>query len=153
MTARLNYFATSPQAMNILLEQESYLRQQFSSSQTLTTTTWELVKLRISQINQCAYCIDMHSKDALHQGERAERIYGLNAWQDMPFYSEHEQSALAWAELIASEKQVNQVFYQQTLDSLGEQALVDLTIAVNAVQSWNRIAKAFKPEVGSYKPS
>lgn len=151
MTNRLNFFATSPQAMDILLDQEKYLQQQFNESDSLTTTIWELVKLRVSQINQCAYCIDMHGKDALKLGETPERIYGLNAWRDMPFYSKQEQRALAWAELMTSENNINTVDYQRALDSLGEQALVDLTLAINAINSWNRFSKAFTPEVGSYK--
>lgn len=153
MASRLDYFATSPQAMQILLEQENYLRRQFSSDHAITTATWELIKLRVSQINQCAYCIDMHSKDALKLGVSAEKMYGLSAWLEMPFYSEPERNALAWAELITSGEAVAENDYQRALNSFGAQALVDLTIAVNAINSWNRIAKAFKPEVGSYKPN
>jgi AhpD family alkylhydroperoxidase len=149
MAKRLNYFTASPQAMEILLTQESYLEKQFTGC----TSLWELVKLRVSQINQCAYCIDMHSKDALNQGESIERIYGLNAWRDMPFYSEEEKNALNWAELITSGQAVTDLQYQNAQNVFGEQYLVDLTIAVNAINSWNRIAKAFKPDVGSYKTS
>ena len=149
MTKRLNYFTTAPQAMEILLAQENYLAQQFEGSQTL----WELVKLRVSQINQCAYCIDMHCKDALNHGERGERIYGLNAWRDMPFYSELEQSALDWAEHVTAGQPVTDMQYQRALDAFGKQTLVDLTIAINAINSWNRISKVFKPDVGSYKAS
>lgn len=153
MTKRLDYFSASPQAMEILLGQESYLRRQFSATNSVTLVTWELVKLRISQINQCAYCIDMHSKDAIKQGETPERIYGLSAWLEMPLYSEQEQSALAWAELVTSDISVSEEHYQRALDCFGDQGLVDLTIAINAINSWNRIAKTFKPEVGSYKPN
>lgn len=153
MTKRLNYFATSPRAMEILLEQDNYLKKQFTESDSLKPTIWELIKLRVSQINQCAYCIDMHSKDALKLGESPERIYGLNAWQDMPFYSELERSALVWAELVTSGRPVTQEHYQRTLNDFGSHGLMDLTIAINAINSWNRIAKTFKPEVGNYQPS
>lgn len=153
MTKRLDYFSASPHAMAILLEQENYLHQQFSNAHAMTLTTWELVKLRVSQINQCAYCIDMHSKDALKLGERPERIYGLSAWFEMPLYSELERCALTWAELITSGQPVDEESYQGALDNFGTQGLVDLTIAVNAINSWNRIAKTFKPEVGRYKPN
>lgn len=153
MTQRLDYFATSPQAMEILFEQENYLKQQFATSHSMTLTIWELVKLRVSQINQCAYCIAMHTKDALKHGEQPERIYGLVAWHDMPFYSELERCALAWAELTISARPVSTEHYQRALQNFGSQALVDLTIAVNAINSWNRIAKTFKPEVGSYQPN
>ncbi|KZZ49245.1 alkylhydroperoxidase, partial [Thalassolituus sp. HI0120] len=102
MTTRANYFALSAKAMELLLEQENYLRQQFSVSETVPVTTWELVKLRVSQINQCAFCIDMHSTQAQQQGESAERIIGLSAWRDMPMYTETERVALAWAEHLTS---------------------------------------------------
>jgi AhpD family alkylhydroperoxidase len=147
MTERLDFFTISPQAMEILQTQENNLRKQFDGC----TTIWELVKLRISQINQCAYCIDMHSKDALNQGESVERIYGLNAWREMPFYSESEKNALNWAELITSGQPVTDIQYQSALNTFSEKYLVDLTIAVNSINSWNRLAKAFKPDVGSYK--
>jgi len=153
MTKRLDYFSTSPQAMEILLEQENYLHRQFFVGESMTMPTWELIKLRVSQINQCAFCIDMHSKDALKLGETPERIYSLSAWFDSPLYSELERTALAWAELIISRDQVTEERYQQALAHFGAQGLVDLTIAVNAINSWNSIAKTFKPEVGSYKPN
>jgi len=84
---------------------------QFSKSETLTIPVWELVKLRVSQINQCAFCIDMHSKDALSQGEASERILGLNAWRDMPFYSQIERAALEWAEHLTFGKPVSDDIY------------------------------------------
>ena len=147
MNTRLNFFAAAPQAMEIIMTQENYLSQQFDSNKAL----WELVKLRVSQINQCAYCIDMHSKDALAQGEKVERIFGLNAWRDTPLYTELEQNALQWAELLTSGQAISFELYQQAAEAFGDQGLVDLTIAVNAINSWNRMAKVFKPEVGVYK--
>ena len=152
MTSRANYFVLAAEGMEILMNQESYLRAQFSISETLTIPVWELVKLRVSQMNQCAFCIDMHSKDALSQGEANDRIIGLNAWRDMPFYSKVERAALEWAEHLTLGKPVVDDVYQGAVEVLGEQAVVDLTLAVNAINSWNRIAKSFKPEVGSYKP-
>lgn len=151
MTLRANYLDVASGAMQILMEQEGYLREQFRLSETVTIPVWELVKLRVSQINECAFCIDMHSKDALSQGESTGRIIGLSAWREMPFYSEIELAALNWAEHLTLGKVVDSLLYQDALAILGEQALVDLTIAINAINSWNRIAKTFKPEVGSYK--
>lgn len=151
MNARMNYFAAAPKAMDILMTQEHYLNSQFSNIDG-GLIRWELVKLRISQVNQCAFCIDMHSKEALNQGESVERIVGLNAWREMPFYSEQEKSALKWAELITSGEPVTDIDYQSAEKTFGEQDLVDLTIAINAINSWNRIAKTFKPEVGSFNP-
>lgn len=152
MTQRANYFGLAANAMKLLMEQESYLRNQFSSSDRLTLTIWGLVKLRVSQINQCAFCIDMHSTEAQSQGESAERIIGLSAWRDMPLYSEAERSALHWAEFVTAGNAVDNQSYMDVVSVLGEQGIVDLTLAINAINSWNRIAKTFKPEVGSYKP-
>lgn len=152
MTLRANYFELAPKAMQILMNQEGYLREQFGVSKTVTIPVWELVKLRVSQINQCAYCIDMHTKDALSRGESLERIIGLNAWRDTPLYSKAELAALDWAEHLTSGKAVDDDSYQIVVEILGEQAVMDLTIAINSINSWNRIAKTFKPEVGSYKP-
>ena len=152
MTLRANYFGLASSAMQILMNQENYLREQFSTSETVTIKVWELVKLRVSQINQCAFCIDMHSNDALSQGETQERIIGLSAWRDMPLYTEIEHVAFGWAERLTLGQPVDDESYQNVVQVLGEQAVVDLTIAVNAINSWNRIAKTFKPEVGSYKP-
>ncbi len=152
MALRANYFDLASKAIQILMNQESYLRAQFSVSETVTIPIWELIKIRVSQINQCAFCIDMHSKSALGQGESQERIIGLSAWRDMPLYSEAERAALEWAEHLTFGKAVSDHSYQKVVEKLGEQAVVDLTIAVNAINSWNRIAKTFKPEVGSYKP-
>jgi len=153
MTLRANYFGLASGAMQILMEQENYLREQFSVSETVTVPVWELVKLRVSQINQCAFCIDMHSQEAVAQGETHERIIGLSAWRDMPMYSEVEQAALTWAERQVAACEVTDQDYHKAVEVLGEQAVVDLTIAVNAINSWNRVARTFKPEVGSYKPS
>lgn len=150
MTARANYFALAPQAMRILREQEDYLNEQFSSYETVDKSLLELVKLRVSQINQCAFCIDMHSKIALKLGEQADRIIGLSAWRDMPNFTDTECAALNWAEKVTAGKAICDKSYQSAVSSLGEQVVVNLTIAIIAINSWNRIAKTFKPEVGSY---
>ncbi len=153
MTERLNFFATSPQGMAILLEQENYLRTQFDGLFPLNMALWELVKLRFSQINQCAYCVDMHNKDAIHLGESTERLYGLSVWPEMPFYTESEKCALGWSELLTLGQPVSDQTYQDAVEILGEKGLTHLTLAVNAINSWNRLSKAFKPEVGSYTVS
>lgn len=148
---RMDYAAKAPKAMTILLQQEKYLHQQFSNHSVLNLTILELVKNRVSQINQCAFCIDMHSKDAIKQGEKPERIWGLNAWKDMPFYSETEQAALQWAETVTMAKAISDQDYLAVENVFGDE-LMDLTVAINAINSWNRVAKVFKPEVGSYQP-
>lgn len=151
MKKRVNYHSVAPKAIEMLLTQETYLQEQFRHSESIGVITWELVKLRISQINKCAFCIDMHSKDALWLGERQERVIGLDAWRDMPFYSKNERLALEFAEIVISDDSVEWELYQSMLDSFGERALVDLTIAINAINSWNKLSKVFKPEAGKYK--
>ncbi|HHX8467205.1 TPA: carboxymuconolactone decarboxylase family protein, partial [Vibrio diabolicus] len=84
--------------------------------------------------------------------EKPERIWGLSAWRDMPFYSDAEHVALGWAELLTAGLPVDDDTYQLTLNTFGGEAMVNLTIAINAINSWNRIVKAFKPKVGDYKP-
>jgi AhpD family alkylhydroperoxidase len=147
MTKRANYLAIAPQAMDILMQQEAYLKQAFSQTEPLTLKMLELVKLRISQINQCAFCIDMHSKQALNDGESYPRIIGLSAWRDIGLYSKLELAALDWAEKITQGTAVDEVYYTNMVQQLGETGLVNLTIAINAINSWNRIAKTFKSEI------
>lgn len=147
---RIDYYAFAAPAMKIMMAQESYLHEQFARSDTLTLATWELVKLRVSQINQCAFCLDLHSNEALEGGESYTRIIGLSAWRDMPIYSSTERAALSWAELVTSGQRIEDQHFDDAKATLGEQAVVELTIAVNAINSWNRLVKAFKPEVTSH---
>lgn len=153
MNNRINYYQQAPEAINLLMEQENYLSNQFSTDERLNLNLLELVKLRVSQINQCAFCIDMHCDKANELGETPERLYGLNAWRDMPFYSTQEQLALEWAEHLTAGKPVDNAFYDRAVTGFGEKGIVNLTIAINAINSWNRICKVFKPEIGSYKAS
>ncbi|QUX96138.1 alkylhydroperoxidase [Marinomonas sp. CT5] len=151
MLKRINYYAAAPQAIELLLKQEDILGKQFAQIQSLGKMTLELVKLRVSQINQCAFCLDMHSTQALEMGEKHERIIALSAWQDSPLFSEQERQALAWAEHIVAGRSVDDVYYEEMLANFGESGLTYLTIAINAISSWNRIVKVFKPEVGSFR--
>jgi len=115
----------------------------------------DLVKVRGSQINGCAYCIDMHTKDARAEGETEQRLYGLSAWHETPFYTPRERAALEWAEtltLIASHH-VPDELYASTREHFTEAELVGLTLAVIAINGWNRIAIPFRNEVGSYQPA
>ena len=152
MSLKLDYFSLAPQAIEILMQQEHYLRQQFSNSNVLSTEIWELIKLRVSQMNQCAFCIDMHSKDALKHGESVERIVGLNAWRDTPQYSDIEIVVLALAEKLTLGEAIEDDEFSNIQQMLSDKDIVNLTIAINAINSWNRVAKTFKQEVGSYKP-
>ena len=146
MSNRINYFEYAPKAFTLLLQQEDLLHQ----SPSLSLAVLDLVKLRVSQINQCAFCIDMHNTEATKRGESSERLYGLNAWRDMPFYTDVERHALEWAEHLTAGSLVSDSLYKQVLAALGEEAMVNLTLAINAINSWNRVSKAFKPKLGSY---
>src|SRR5436190_22399126 len=113
----------------------------------------ELVKLRASQINGCAYCLDMHSKDARALGETEQRIYTLNAWRETPFFSDRERAALEWAEAVTrvSTDHVPDTVYDAVAPHFTEAELVALTFAVVAINSWNRLAIAFRAVPGSYQ--
>jgi AhpD family alkylhydroperoxidase len=151
MSNRLDYYAAAPQAMQLLFKQEAQISQQFESHNALTLPLLALIKLRVSQINRCGFCVDMHSKEAIAQGESAERLYSLVTWRDMPCYNELEKSALAWAESLTNSEIMSDEQYNTSLIFFGESGLVELTVGVNAINSWNRIAKSFQPVVGSYQ--
>ena len=114
-----------------------------------------LIKVRASQINGCAYCIDMHWKDARAKGESEQRLYGLSAWREAPYYSDRERAALAWAEelTLIADNRVSDEFYERTRRQFSEQEVVDLTIAVVTINAWNRITISFRQEPGTYQPA
>jgi AhpD family alkylhydroperoxidase len=113
-----------------------------------------LVKVRASQINGCGYCIDMHTKEARHAGETEQRLYLLSAWREAPMYSARERAALAWTEAVTrlQDQHVPDEVYRQAREQFDEQQLVKLTLAVVAINGWNRFAIAFQTTPGSYKP-
>jgi len=149
MEQRLDYAKAAPDGVGVLRELERYLKKS-----GLEPDLVELVKLRASQINGCAYCIDMHTKDARSRGESEQRLYGITAWRETPFYSERERAALAWTESLTriSDDQVPEEIYQQVKQHFTERELVDLTLAVIAINSWNRLAISFRTPAGSYQP-
>src|SRR6185369_17814569 len=114
---------------------------------------FELVKTRASQINGCAYCLDMHTKDARHNGETEQRLYGLSAWREAPFYTDRERAALEWTDALTlvAETHVPDEVYEQARQHFSEQELVDLTMAVVAINGWNRIAISLRMEPGTYQ--
>lgn len=150
MKQRLDYSKTAPDGVGVLRQLERYLKKA-----GLEPDLVELVKLRASQINGCAYCIDMHTKDARSRGESEQRLYGVTAWREIPFYSERERAALAWTESVTriSEEQTREEIYQQVRQHFTERELVDLTLAVIAINSWNWLAISFGTPVGSYLPN
>jgi len=149
MEPRLDYRTATPkEAMQALYALEHSIR-----ASGLETTLLELVRMRASQINGCAFCLDMHSKDARAEGETEQRLYGLSAWRETPFYSERERAALEWAEAVTlvSRDQVPDDVYEKVRRHFSEEELANLTLAVVAINGWNRIAIAFRAVPGSYR--
>lgn len=148
MKARLSYFEVAPDALKGMLELEKYVHES-----GLERTLYELVKTRASQINGCAYCLDMHTKDARKAGETEQRLYALSAWRETPFYTERERAALAWTETLTliAENEVPDALYEATRKHFSETEIVTLTMAIVAINGWNRLAIAFRSVPGSYK--
>jgi AhpD family alkylhydroperoxidase len=149
MAPRIDYIRVKPDALRAMSGLERYLERS-----TVERPLRDLVKLQASLINGCAYCIDMHSKDARAGGESEQRLYGLSAWREAPFYSERERAALAWTEAVTrvSETHVPDDVFAEARRHFSEEELIDLTLAVVAINGWNRIAISFRPEVGAYQP-
>ena len=149
MEPRLNYSKIAPEGVEGLSKLESYVRKS-----GLDHSLLELVKLRASQLNGCAYCIDMHTKDARTNGESEQRLYGVSAWHEAPFYSERERTALAWTEAVTliSQDHVPDEIYAEARKHFSEKELVDLTLGIIAINSWNRLAVSFRTLAGSYQP-
>lgn len=151
MSQRINYPKASPYGFKAMLA----LQEQVNAC-GLEHALLELVKMRASQINGCAYCIDMHSKDARAAGETEHRLYLLNAWREAPFYSDRERAALAWTEAlttIADTHEVSDALYAEARSQFTEKELVDLSLAIIAINGWNRLAIPFRSEPGHYQPS
>jgi AhpD family alkylhydroperoxidase len=145
---RLNYGKLAPEAARSLFGLGTYL-----AGCGLEHGLVELVKIRVSQINGCAFCIDMHTKDARAAGETEQRIYALNAWRETPFFSDRERAALVWAETVTHiGSGVSDAVYAEARQQFSEKELVDLTWAVVAINGWNRIAISFRSVPGTYEP-
>lgn len=114
----------------------------------------QLINMRVSQINGCAFCLDMHWKDARAAGESEQRLYSLDAWRETPYYTERERAALAWAEAVTriTDGHVPDELYEETRQHFSEKEIVDLTLAVVAINGWNRLAISFRAEPGIYQP-
>ncbi|MDG6905547.1 MAG: carboxymuconolactone decarboxylase family protein [Nitrososphaerota archaeon] len=113
-----------------------------------------LVFMRASQLNGCAWCLDMHSKDARAEGESEQRIFMLSAWQEAPFYSDRERAAIAWTEAVTlvAESHVPDHVYEEARKQFSEKELVDLTLAIIEINGWNRLNVSFRTVPGDYKP-
>lgn len=149
MEPRIDYQQVDPDALKGMMEIEKYM-----ADSGLEKSVYELVKMRASQINGCAFCLDMHSKDARAAGETEQRLYELNAWRETPFYSDRERAALEWTEAVTliSENHVSDELYDSVREYFDEQEIVALTMAVVAINGWNRLAIPFRSVPGSYQP-
>jgi AhpD family alkylhydroperoxidase len=145
----LNPAQVAPGAYRAMAGLEAYVKES-----SIEPPLRELVKMRASQINGCAYCLDMHSKDARAAGETEQRLYVLNAWEEAPFYTERERAALAWTEAVTlvSETHIPDEAFERARAQFSEQELVDLTMAIVAINGWNRLAIGFRAEAGTYQP-
>ena len=149
MQPRLNFKQVSPDAMKAMLGLQAYVAKSGIEHALL-----ELVKMRASQINGCAYCLDMHSKDARAAGETEQRLYVLDGWRETGFYSPRERAALAWTEaltLISRTHAPDDVF-EEVRGQFSEREIVDLTLAIVAINGWNRLAIGLRAEAGTYQP-
>ena len=149
MKARIDFAKLLPKVMQALYPMAKYV-----NGSGLDHRLLELVKMRTSQLNGCAYCLDMHSKDARAAGETEQRLYLLDAWRETPLYTERERTALEWTEAVTrvADGHVPDEVYARARDHFGEEELLSLTIAVIATNSFNRLNIAFRPEVGDYRP-
>jgi len=148
MSQRLDYKTASADAFKAMLQLEHQVHRS-----GLEPLLLELVKSRASQLNGCAWCLDMHAKDARALGETEQRLYLLAAWRDAPCYSERERAALSWTEALtqlASTADVPDEVYAQARQHFDEKQLVDLTLAIIAINGWNRLNVAFRTQVGDY---
>jgi AhpD family alkylhydroperoxidase len=148
MEQRIDFKTAPAGATEAMYALEKYVR-----SSGLEQKLLELVRLRASQINGCAYCIDMHTKDARAEGETEQRLYGLSAWRETPFYSDRERAALEWTEALTliSQNQAPDELYKRVRQQFNESELINLTLAINAINSWNRLAISFRAVPGTYQ--
>jgi AhpD family alkylhydroperoxidase len=145
MEQRLNMNEKGQGVLKMLFGLGGYLKKS-----QLETNLLELIYFRVSQVNGCAYCLDMHAKDARAKGETEQRLYGLSAWKETPYYTGRERVALAWAEAVTKCEVPDQV-YADAVKQFSEEELVDLTFAITTINTWNRINLAFPGVPGSYR--
>src|SRR5262245_48032993 len=149
MKSRIDVTRVSPKAVQAMFGLQAYV-----NNSGLERSLLELVKMRASQINGCAYCLDMHSKDARAAGESEQRLYLLDAWHEVGLYSERERAALEWTEALTriGEGHVPDAVYASAREHFSEEELVNLALAVVAINGWNRLSIAFRAEPGKYRP-
>jgi AhpD family alkylhydroperoxidase len=150
MEERINYARTAPGVYAAMRGPDQYLRQS-----GLEELLLHLIKVRASQINGCAYCLDMHWKDLRSLGESEQRLYSLDAWRETPFYTDRERAALAWTEAVTlvTNGHVPDAVYDDARRQFTEKELADLTLAVAAINAWNRLAISARTIPGTYQPA
>lgn len=150
MKQRLNAFEKGQNAIKALFPLGAYLAKSQVEQSLL-----QLIYFRVSQINGCAFCLDMHSKDLRAAGEAEQRLYALPAWRDTPFYTERERAAFAWAEAVTKlmNNEVPEEIYTAAREQFSEEELIDLTLAVTTINTYNRLNIAFRTVAGGYQPS
>jgi len=150
MEPRIDYMKAGRGVYEAMLGLENYLRKC-----GLEESLMDLIKLRASQINGCAYCIDMHWKDLRALGESEQRLYGLDAWEESPYYNERERAALAWTEVVTKIRETHAPddVYEKVAKQFTEKELADLTLAVAAINAWNRLAIGARAVPGTYQPA
>ena len=153
MSVRVNYYQQAPGAVQAMMALEKYLATIADQPQGLPKTLLELVKMRVSQLNRCAFCLDMHSKDSRAAGETEQRLYLLSAWRESPCYTEQERAALQWAEVLTnlSHAEVSEACYYDVKQCFSDKQMADLTLAINAINGWNRFCVGLGADVGSYQ--
>lgn len=145
MEKRINVYATGRAAVKALATVNSYIR-----TSSIEKALMELVEFRVSQINGCPYCLDLHYKEARAGGETEQRIVGVSAWRESPYYSERERAAFEWAETVTAVIITDEIYDRVKLQ-FSEQELIDLTVGIISVNGWNRLNIAFPLTAGSYK--
>jgi AhpD family alkylhydroperoxidase len=149
MKTRIDYAQAAPK-----VRQAMFALQSVVNESGLEPSLLELVKMRASQVNGCAYCLDMHSKDARAAGETEQRLFLLDAWREAPFYSERERAALEWTEALTlvRDGHVPDELFERVHAQFNDEELALLSLAIVAINGWNRLLIAFRPEVGGYRP-
>lgn len=145
MQQRINLFAKGMNGLKPVFEMGAHLKKS-----SLGPELMELIDFRVSQINACAYCLDMHAKEARAKGETEQRLYGLSAWRETPYYTDRERAALAWAEAVTAAHVPDQV-YNEAAAHFSDEEMIDLTLAVTTINTWNRLNLAFPNTPGTYK--
>jgi AhpD family alkylhydroperoxidase len=150
LTARIDHQRVAPGAMRAMLALEQYVR-----GSGLDHGLVALVKLRASYLNGCAYCVDMHTKDARLAGEAEQRLYAIPVWRETPFFTERERAALAFTEAVTElgRAGVPDAVFEASRAHFSEAELVNLTVAIIAINGWNRLAVTFRTEPGTYQPA